>query len=199
MEARAQRPWRRHAKKKLTLALPWCKRGRKRAHGMEEVQAELEVEAIEDGCCGGGARRRRVGRRRAVTSTPARLAATVESEHASEEGGRGQRRWRRRQCTTGWGLRRVGGATRRVRRCMDATWRARSAAVGQRARTSGRRKRGTRRGLGQGSALGRSSGARVSNCGCARELGWAGLREQARSEALAHSGEKLIFQFSIFK
>jgi hypothetical protein len=134
MEARARRPWRRRAKEKLALALPWCKRGQKRAHGMEEVQAELEVEAIEDGCCGGGARRQRVGRRRAVASTPARLAAIVESERTSEEGGRGQRRWRRRQCATEWGLRRVGGATRRVRRCMDATRRARSAAVGQRAR-----------------------------------------------------------------
>jgi hypothetical protein len=46
------------------LALPRRKQWRARAHGMAEVQAELEVEAIDEWWRSGGAGRRRVGRRR---------------------------------------------------------------------------------------------------------------------------------------
>jgi hypothetical protein len=56
--------------------------------------AALQVEAIEEGWCSGRARRRRARRRRAAVSAPTRLAATIESERASEDGGRGQKRWR---------------------------------------------------------------------------------------------------------
>jgi hypothetical protein len=155
---------------------------------MEEVQAELEVETIEEGWCGGGARRRRAGRRRAAVSAPARLAATVESERASEEGGRGQKRWRRRQCMTGWGLRRVGGTARRVRRCMDATQRARFAAVSQQARASGRERRRDAC-WATGANWAAAAHGRVSGCGRARERGAGPLSAAGRKGGGGPLGE----------
>jgi hypothetical protein len=48
------------------------------------------------------------------------------------------------------------------------------------------------RGLGCESELGRGS-ARAATGACARELGRAGLRERAKSEAPAHLGEEEFF------
>jgi hypothetical protein len=142
---------------------------------MEEVQAELEVEAIEEGWCGGRARRRQAGRRRAAVSAPARLAATVESERASEEGDRGQKRWRQRQCATGWGVK----ASRR-RRVASSSAHGRNAARadcrGQLASAREREGEEARRGLGRGSAW-------------ASERLWAHAREGENRAPLA-SGPK---------
>jgi hypothetical protein len=77
---------------------PWCRRergnaspGLTAAKTMAKVQAELEVEEIDEWWCDGGAGRRRVGRRRAAVSAPARLATATESERASKEGSRAGR------------------------------------------------------------------------------------------------------------
>jgi hypothetical protein len=72
------------------LALPWRKRGRERVHGMAELPAELDAEAIDDWRCGGEAGHWREGRQLAAVSAPARLAAAAVSGRTSEEGSRGQ-------------------------------------------------------------------------------------------------------------
>jgi hypothetical protein len=86
MEGRARRPWRRRGRGMPALASPLRKRGRERAHGMVEVQAELEAEAIDEWRCGGGAGRRRVvatacGGERSCS------ACCCSSEWARERGG----------------------------------------------------------------------------------------------------------------